>query len=240
MIQNSEEKEAWNEYLAGLIDGDGSLLISQAGYASLEITMGIHDEYALAKVKQKLGGSLKIRTNAKAFRYRLHHKAGILDLLARINGNIRQSNRLVQLEKLCDLYQISYQPPNPLKRENGWFAGFFDADGTITYSFKRGWPQLVVSVSQKNPLDLSSFKEVFGGIIRLDKRSNTWKWEIWKEVEILDFYDYCQHYVLQSHKKKRLRLIPLFFQLRNQRAYSLDALPLLKKTWLRFEDQWKF
>ena len=54
-------EESWNEYLAGLIDGDGSLLISKEGYASLEITMDIHDEYALNKVKQKLGGSVKPR-----------------------------------------------------------------------------------------------------------------------------------------------------------------------------------
>ena len=37
----SQNDRSWNEWLAGLIDGDGSLLISKAGYASCEITMSI-------------------------------------------------------------------------------------------------------------------------------------------------------------------------------------------------------
>ena len=52
----SKEKR-WNEWLAGLIDGDGCLLVSKGGYPSCEITMGIEDEHALLQVKQKLGGS---------------------------------------------------------------------------------------------------------------------------------------------------------------------------------------
>src|SRR5690606_7969814 len=31
----------WNQWLAGLIDGDGCFLLSKKGYASLEITMDI-------------------------------------------------------------------------------------------------------------------------------------------------------------------------------------------------------
>nr|ALO20944.1 putative LAGLIDADG homing endonuclease [Microglena monadina] len=135
-------EESWNEYLAGLIDGDGSLLISKKGYASLEITMDIHDEYALNKVKQKLGGSVKRRSGAGAFRYRLHHKLGILNLLGRISGNIRNSQRIAQLQKMCILYKIPYKDPVKLTLHSSWFAGFFDADGTITYSMKKGWPQL--------------------------------------------------------------------------------------------------
>ena len=71
----------WRQWLAGLIDADGCLLLSPKGYASLEITMGISDEYPLQQIKQQLGGSVKRRSNAKAYRYRLHHKEGILNLL---------------------------------------------------------------------------------------------------------------------------------------------------------------
>lgn len=232
------QKEYWNQYLAGLIDGDGTLLISQLGYASLEITMDITDEYTLQKIKQVLGGSVKIRTNAKAFRYRLHHKSGILDLISRINGKIRQTNRMVQLQKLCDLYNIAYQPPTLITYQNGWFAGFFDADGSISYSMERGWPQLVISAAQKKDVDLQIFKEVFGGTIRLDKRSNTWKWELYNEESILNFWQYCKNYPLHSHKKKRMFLVPRFFELRKNRAYRSDISPLLKKTWLNFEKEW--
>ena len=38
---------SFNEYLAGLIDGDGSLLISKAGYASCEITIFMMNLFCL-------------------------------------------------------------------------------------------------------------------------------------------------------------------------------------------------
>lgn len=47
-----KEDESWNEWLAGLIDGDGYLLVSKSGYTSCEITMGLEDEHALAIIKQ--------------------------------------------------------------------------------------------------------------------------------------------------------------------------------------------
>lgn len=233
----SSQEELWNQHLAGLIDGDGSLLISQAGYASLEITMEIDDLPALNQVKQKLGGSVKLRTGSLSYRYRLHNKAGILDVVFRINGKIRQSNRMIQLQKICALYSIPYQPPVPLTLSNAWFAGFFDADGTVGYSFKNGWPQLTVSVGQKDPKDLLCYQTLFGGYIRLDKRSNTWKWEIYSEQAIQYFYNYCKTVPLYSHKKKRMLLLPTFFKLRNAKAYKSND-PSLQKSWALFEKQW--
>lgn len=55
-----------NEWLAGLIDGDGCFILSKQGYGSLEITMGIRDERALNYIKNIYGGSLKLRSNANA------------------------------------------------------------------------------------------------------------------------------------------------------------------------------
>lgn len=235
---SSENENSWNDYLAGLIDGDGSLLISKKGYASLEITMDIFDEYALNKVKQKLGGSVKKRSGANAFRYRLHHKAGMKDLILRINGRIRNSKRIVQLKKLCDLYGVSYQEAPSITRSNSWFAGFFDADGTLGYSMKNGWPQLVVSVSNKEKQDLRFFTEVFGGKIRLDSNSNTYKWEIYSTEDISLFLDYLKQNPIYSHKQKRVFLVPLFFNLRSCRAYAQSPESLLYKEWIAFETKW--
>jgi len=52
--KNESNDKAWNEWLAGLIDGDGSLLVSKSGYSSCEITMSLEDAHALAIIKQKL------------------------------------------------------------------------------------------------------------------------------------------------------------------------------------------
>ena len=64
-IHNNKNK-IFVQWLAGLIDGDGSFLLSKKGYASLEITMSIRNEHALQIVKNAYGGSIKPRSGAKA------------------------------------------------------------------------------------------------------------------------------------------------------------------------------
>jgi len=71
-----ENPNKFIEWLAGLIDGDGCFQLSKKGYSSLEITKDIRDKKALFLIKQRYGGSIKLRSGAKAKRYRLHHKEG--------------------------------------------------------------------------------------------------------------------------------------------------------------------
>jgi len=73
-LSNSNRDLKFKQWLAGLIDGDGCFTLSKKGYAGLEITMDIRDERALQIIKNVYGGSLKLRSNANALRYRLHHK----------------------------------------------------------------------------------------------------------------------------------------------------------------------
>jgi hypothetical protein len=238
--KNQISTDSWDQWLAGLIDADGSLLLSSAGYTSLEITMDIFDEHALLQIKQKLGGSVKLRTNARAFRYRLHNKQGMMTLLNKINGYIRNSKRVLQLQKICDKLAIQFCEPKPLSLENGWFAGFFDGDGTITYSFKNGYPQLIVSVSNKEKIDCEPFQQYFGGVVRLDKRSNTYKWEIYQKDQILAFCTYLKNYPLRSHKKKRILLVPRYLELRSLKAYNYDKDSRTYKAWAHFEKKWSY
>jgi hypothetical protein len=56
-IQNPNDTcNIFNQWLAGLIDGDGCFLLSKKGYASLEIVMEIRDKHCLYLIKQKFGG----------------------------------------------------------------------------------------------------------------------------------------------------------------------------------------
>jgi ubiquinol-cytochrome c reductase cytochrome b subunit len=232
--------ESWNQWLAGLIDADGSLLLSPAGYTSLEITMDIFDEHALLQIKQKLGGSVKLRTNARAFRYRLHSKQPIINLVNTINGYIRNSKRVIQLQKMCEKLEIQYIDPKSLSLESAWFSGFFDGDGTLSYSFKNGYPQLTISVSNKKKIDCQPFQEYFGGVVRLDKRSNTYKWEIYQKEQILAFCAYLKKYPLKSHKKTRILLVPRYFKLCAIRAYTYSKDTLTYKAWAQFEKKWAY
>lgn len=63
--------------------------------------MGLQDQLVLAIIKQKLGGSIKLRSGVKTLRYRLHNKKGMIELINRVNGNIRHTSKIKQLESIC-------------------------------------------------------------------------------------------------------------------------------------------
>jgi intein/homing endonuclease len=233
------KEKSWNEWLAGLIDGDGCLLVSKTGYTSCEITMGLQDEHALAIIKQKLGGSIKLRSGVKALRYRLHNKKGMIELINRVNGNIRHTSRIKQLESICLTLGIRIKYPKTITIENGWFSGFFDADGTITYSMKNSYPQLTISVTNKLQVDVISFKHIFGGNVYFDKSQNGYyKWSIQARTDIYFFKAYLLKYPSFSNKKQRLFLTNKYYELIDLKAYSALPNSPLNKAWLIFSNKW--
>ena len=225
--------------MAGLIDGDGSLLLSKAGYPSCEITMSLHDEHALAIIKQKLGGSLKLRSGVKALRYRLHNKKGMIELINRINGKIRHTSKVKQLESICSNLNIKIIYPTVITKDNGWFAGFFDADGSITYSMKNNYPQLTISVTNKLLVDIIAFKDVFGGNIYFDKGKNGYYiWSLQARADIEFFKSYLLKYFCFSNKKQRLFLTAKYYHLKDLKAYSAPLDSYLAKAWINFNNKW--
>ena len=140
----------FNEWLAGLIDGDGCFQLSKKGYASLEITLSIRDKNCLYKIKKYFGGSIKEKQGNKYLRYRLHNKKGLLKLIDSVNGLIRNPNRLLQLSRLAAKYNINIKNPCKLTYYNGWLAGFLDSDGSIYLSIDS--VQIFITASQKNKL----------------------------------------------------------------------------------------
>ena len=240
LLNNSEM--SWNQWLAGLIDGDGSLLVSKANYTSCEITMSLSDEHALFQIKQQLGGSIKLRSGVKALRYRLHHKEGMINLIKRINGYIRHSARLVQLKKVCLILDIPFKNPEELTVNNGWFSGFYDADGgsaTIAYSFKNNYPQLTISVTNKLQINIQDFKNIFKGNIYYDKSGKGhFIWAIQSQQDIEFFLNYIKNMPSRSHKRHRLLLVPEYYRLKNLKAYNDPKDTNLYKAWLLFQEKW--
>ncbi|KAG0687094.1 hypothetical protein C6P40_002885 [Pichia californica] len=101
-----------------LIDGDGTLGITQGEYSNCEIIVGIEDEKMLVQIQDKLGGSVKLRSGSNSIRYRLHNKKGMINLINRVNGNIRTSKRLVELNKVCLLLGLEAKYPCKLTKDN--------------------------------------------------------------------------------------------------------------------------
>ena len=210
------------EWLAGIIDGDGSLLVSKQGYTSLEITMGLEDLALLRFIQDKLGGSIKMRSGAKAYRYRLHHREGMKTLIHCINGNIRHSSRLLQLHRVCQQLNIPVLEPVILNNSSHWFAGFFDADGTINYNTNTN--QLSVRVCNKLLQDVQYYKQVFGGYIYFDSSQNGYyQWSLQNREDILKMTYYFKG-KCRSHKSKRFFLVDLYYSLRDLRAFNAESI----------------
>ncbi len=233
----SYSNKKFNEWLAGLIDGDGSFLLTKKGYASFEITMDIRDEHCLNIIKNKYGGSIKLRSNANALRYRLHHKAGLLALIKDVNGLIRNPNRIIQLNKICNHYNLIFIFPSKLSYDNAWLAGFFDADGTITINKTNS--QLSISASQKTTQILEPLIELYGGYIYIDKgKYESFKWYITERETILKLIEYFKKYPSRSGKKSRLHLIPKFYELKDLKAHKAPEDSLLNRSWQIFYAKW--
>jgi len=124
-----------------LIDGDGSFQLSNKGYSSLEIVMESRDIACLELIVNKIGGKIEVKSGVNWVRYRLHNKQGILNLINRINGEVRNPVRLIQLKKICHKYDISLVEPKILTSNNAWFSGMFDSDGSVYFNLKSSLPK---------------------------------------------------------------------------------------------------
>lgn len=228
---------AFCQWLAGLIDGDGSLLVSKRGYTSCEITVGLADVGALLLIQSLLGGSIKPRTGVRAVRYRLHSRKGMALLISCVNGHIRHTDRLAQLASVCQVLDIIPLAPSLLSTTHAWFSGFFDADGTITFSIKNGFPQLTIRVGNKLAINLSHFLQLGIGNLYFDSsQKGCWKWTIQSRQDLETMLSYFEVCPSRTDKSNRLSLVPRFLELRDIRAYkpTSSAYPL----WESFLKDW--
>lgn len=235
-VRSEGQKEKFFEWLAGLIDANGSLLVNKKGYISLEITMPIEDLRTLRYIQNFIGGSIKLRSGVKAYRYRLHNKEAIINLINGINGHIRHSSRIIQLHRICQILNISVLFPSILYKESKWFAGFFDGDGTITMNIKNNIPQLNIRVTNKKLEDIKYYQTFFGGSIYFDNSNyGCYIWSIQNREDVIKCKEYFKK-ECRSNKSRRFFLIDHFFYLKDLKAYKEDSIH--KKVWRTFLENW--
>ena len=227
--------DPFNEWLAGIIDGDGYFNLSKKGTARLTITMDIKDKSVLYDIKHKFGGSIYEIANANALRYKLSHRKGLINLINAVNGNIRNPKRMLQMNKLCHKYNINLIFPKPLTFNNGWLAGIIDSDGSIHMNVKSG--QIFISVTQKDKYILEPLIKLYSGRIRtISPNIEAFRYDIFRKLEIFNLIDnYFNKYPLRSSKIKKLNLIRQFYLLRPFRN-STDIIELNK--WLDYKNKW--
>jgi len=88
------------DWLAGLIDGYGSFLVSKAGYTSCEITLHSSEGHALFVIRDYMGGSVQKRTDVNAYRYRFHRIDLMKRLAIEMAGRFHDPAKILQFEKV--------------------------------------------------------------------------------------------------------------------------------------------
>lgn len=232
----SKKDKSFNEWLAGLLDGDGYFILTKKGYTSCEITMDARDKKALNEIKHRYGGTIKSVSNANGVRYKLRHKKGLISLINDVNGLIRNPIRLLQINKLCVKYNIHLKYPEPLSFNNGWLSGFIDSDGSIYYNEASG--QVFISLTQKNKFLLEPLIAIYGGRVDiLSPKIEAFKYIVYRKSELFNLIDsYFNHYPLKTEKMKRVNLIKDFFLFRIDRN-SKDIVKF--NEWVKFKDKWE-
>ncbi len=95
-------------------------------------------------------------------RYTIRKKSIILDLVNRVNGNIRNSVRIPQFIRVCEVLNVPYIVAAPLTKDNAWLTGMFDADGTIYLTNNN----ISITVTNKLAMDLHVLTSIFQGNLR--------------------------------------------------------------------------
>jgi hypothetical protein len=108
----------FNQWLAGLIDGDGQFKTTRRA-CSFQIIMHVKDKPILYSIKHKYQGSIKEIANSNALKYKLLNPKGLINLVHDINGLIRNPIRMLQLNKICEKYNINLLEPKPLIYSDG-------------------------------------------------------------------------------------------------------------------------
>lgn len=222
-IHDLDNNENFNYWLAGLIDGDGTLSVYKNNAQACEIILGEEDVKTLHKIKERFHGSVLKRSKVKAYRWRVYKKLYVTNVVNSINGKLLTDSKHVQLVKICNGLNIEPITNNKISKDNSWFTGFFDAEGY--FSIRNNYT-LTISVSQKNKEILEEIQKVFGiGNIYYDKSWNGYNYVITDLQEIKTMLAYFEQYGLKTIKHTdfiTIRRLVLFIE----RGYHLKNHPL--------------
>ena len=149
-MKKSLLKKNEKEWLGGIIDGDGSILV-YSDHVSIEITTSIEDEGILLWVKKKFGGSIKPRSGSKSLRWRSRKKNVVLNLLLELHGFLLHPTRVDQFKKALNFYDIclsSYEENDLISKKSSYLSGLFDSDGSLSITTSRKQvPKLLTNIS---------------------------------------------------------------------------------------------
>ena len=145
MENKNDRFEQLGFYLAGLIEGDGYISITNQNRVILGITFNIKDKPLAEKLLNYLGKGFIAKRKTNSIELRFSEKKTILKIVTLINGKFR-TPKIDQLYRVIDWLNNKYfmdiqklpLDTSPLNK-NSWLTGFIEADGGfyIRYSLNQ-------------------------------------------------------------------------------------------------------
>lgn len=173
--QSNLNRLDFSSYLAGLIEGDGSIFVPKTlrsdkgklNYPSIQICFHLKDLPLALLIQKELGhGSLARVKGVNAYVLTINNFDGLILITSLINGNMK-TPKIHALYKLVDWLNCRFEsewlapmqklPLNTLPlSENAWLSGFFEADAhfslrtTLSGKYPRVECKLEISQRQKD------------------------------------------------------------------------------------------
>ena len=189
MKKHSKPKtdEDFGYYLAGLIEGNGSINSSKVIEITWEDPKNISSAYY---IKKRIGyGTVMIQKNPVSVKYSVKHDKGIRTIINLVNGKFRDNFKLNQLieNNFETIYSIKILPKDKSSiLSNYWFAGFSDAVGSFTMDLSKfndlGIVEFIFKINHREPELLYLINQTFSGDFSI-KPSGLWL--TFKNIEVV-------------------------------------------------------
>lgn len=183
------------EWFIGFSEGDGSFVQSKRAFI-----INQKDPKLLFRIKKKLGfGSVFKTDDSNIWRFSVTGKSNCLRLYYLFNGNLALKKTISRFTNWSNqlLTEISInQTPITLTLNNGWLAGFFEAEGGLyarvrtKSKMKTGFQfQKKFYISQKEE---KSVLEFISRLLESQSQVNTFKQnnQIYNRIEISSFHSH--------------------------------------------------
>lgn len=143
---NKSKPESLGPYLAGLFEGEGHIVLSKSiinksnqkfkyTSPSIAITFVNKDLPLINKLLEKYGGRLRFKNKENAIVWIINTHKELVTMINLLNGYLR-TPKLIKFNELIVWLNNKYNYNIPIHspvsndlNENGWLAGFIDADG---------------------------------------------------------------------------------------------------------------
>ena len=163
----------FSSYLAGLIEGDGSITVPSSNkrafngakslHPIIKIVFTTHDLPLAQRLKEIIGHGNIYKGDGNYFLYQIQKIEGLILVTSFLNGKMRTPkiealHRLIQWLNLY--YKTTFQllpldTTTLLSEQNGWFAGLTDADGYFQVSLTKNVNNLISNFKLYYRLELT-------------------------------------------------------------------------------------